>query len=300
MPEAPVPPTGSSAELAKQRDALGCKPPRRNRTFDWDAQHYWWLECALAKLRPALSRLKPDPALNEEQLTRRMRAARASCPPSDHRDRYTLLPSAVGSKDGTMRVYGGPEALVRGGVLDKPKLQVRRRQHECAHRWFQLPTTALSPTPRAWQSRKWENTGPDSVQEVPVVDLARWVQETFRADDFVVLKRASPRSSNARLSHTAEYKLPPVSLMSAPPSARTVDIEGAEQSVVPALVRSNASQLLDVVLWECHYGGKRKCHVLLSMLKAGGVRRVYQEPNGGFADSWRKTIARQEAQEAKF
>ena len=101
-------------------------------------------------------------------------------------------------------------------------------------------------------------------------------------------------------THTAEYKLPPVSLMSAPPSARTVDIEGAEQSVVPALVRSNASQLLDVVLWECHYGGKRKCHVLLSMLKAGGVRRVYQEPNGGFADSWRKTIARQEAQEAKL
>lgn len=137
MPEAPVPPTGSSAELAKQRDAHGCKPPRRNRTFDWDAQHYWWLECALAKLRPALSRLKPDPALNEEQRTRRMRAARASCPPSDHRDRYTLLPSAVGSKGGTMRVYGGPEALVRGGVLPTPKLQVRRRQHECAHPWFQ-------------------------------------------------------------------------------------------------------------------------------------------------------------------
>ena len=73
-----------------------------------------------------------------------------------------------------------------------------------------VPTTALSPTPRAWQSRKWENTGPDSVQEVPVVDLARWVKETFRADDFVVLKRASPRSSNTPLSHTAEYKLPPV------------------------------------------------------------------------------------------
>ena len=54
--------------------------------------------------------------------------------------------------------------------------------------------------------------------------------------------------------------------MSVPPSAFTVDIEGAEQKVVPALVRSNASQLLDVVLWECHYGGKRKCHDLLDML----------------------------------
>lgn len=83
--------------------------------------------------------------------------------------------------------------------------------------------------------------------------------------------------------------------MSVPPSAFTVDIEGAEQKVVPALVRSNASRLLDVVLWECHYGGKRKCHDLLDMLKVGGVRRVYNEPNGGFADSWRKTIAHQEA-----
>ena len=83
--------------------------------------------------------------------------------------------------------------------------------------------------------------------------------------------------------------------MSMPPSAFTVDIEGAEQKVVPALVRSNASQLLDVVLWECHYGGKRKCHDLLDMLKVGGVKRVYNEPNGGGADSWRKSIARQEA-----
>lgn len=29
-----------------------------------------------------------------------------------------------------------------------------------------------------------------------MVDLARWVRETFRADDFVVLKRAPPRASN--------------------------------------------------------------------------------------------------------
>lgn len=63
-----------------------------------------------------------------------------------------------------------------------------------------VPTTALSLTPRAWQSRKWENTGRASAQVVPVVDLARWVRETFRPDDFVVLKRAPPRFSNARLT----------------------------------------------------------------------------------------------------
>ena len=197
IPEAPVPPTGSSAELAKQRDALGCTPPRRNRTFDRDAEHYWWLECTLAKLQPALSRLKPDPALNGELLTRRMREARASCPPANHRDRYTLLPSAVGAKDGTMHVYGGPEALVRGGVVPTPNAKVRRRRNM---KHAPVPTTALSLTPRAWQSRKWENTGRASAQVVPVVDLARWVRETFRPDDFVVLKRAPPRFSNARLT----------------------------------------------------------------------------------------------------
>ena len=144
IPEAPVPPTGSSAELAKQRDALGCTPPRRNRTFDMNAEHYWWLECTLAKLRPALSRLKPDPALNEELLARRMREARTSCPPSNHRDRYTLLPAAVGAKDGTTHVYGGPEALVRGGVVPNPNFKVRRRR-KMKH--APVPTTALSLIP---------------------------------------------------------------------------------------------------------------------------------------------------------
>ena len=158
IPEAPVPPTGSSAELAKQRDALGCTPPRRNRTFDRDAEHYWWLECTLAKLQPALSRLKPDPALNEELLTRRMREARASCPPANHRDRYTLLPSAVGAKDGTMHVYGGPEALVRGGVVPTPNAKVRRRRNTGSNHRIE-PHPACLAEPQVGEHRPCQCAG---------------------------------------------------------------------------------------------------------------------------------------------
>mgnify|MGYP003324106371 CR=1 FL=1 len=49
-----------------------------------------------------------------------------------------------------------------------------------------------------------------------------------------------------------------------PPNVKTVkmDIEGAEKEIVPALLRSNTSRLVDVFLWECHAkwkGTKGKC-----------------------------------------
>ena len=73
-----------------------------------------------------------------------------------------------------------------------------------------------------------------------------------------------------------------------------LDVEGAEIELVPALVSSNASALVDVLLWECHYVAvsavRQKCYVLKSRLLAGGVGRIYDEPPGGVREKWRQVL----------
>lgn len=85
--------------------------------------------------------------------------------------------------------------------------------------------------------------------DVPLVDVVSWISSSFTEDDFVVLK---------------------------------MDVEGAEKEIVPALLRTNTTRLVDVFLWECHLKwrgarGKCQCAAWENQLLAAGVRRVYRE-----------------------
>ena len=62
-----------------------------------------------------------------------------------------------------------------------------------------------------------------------------------------------------------------------------MDVEGAEADILPALLHTNASRLVDVLLWECHLKwrgvkGKCQCAAWEMELRARGVRNVYREP----------------------
>ena len=79
--------------------------------------------------------------------------------------------------------------------------------------------------------------------------MVSWLLRSFSVSDFVVLK---------------------------------MDVEGAEAEIVPRLLESNASRLVDVFLWECHLKwrgpkGKCQCAQWEEALRRGGVRTVYRE-----------------------
>lgn len=101
----------------------------------------------------------------------------------------------------------------------------------------------MSPSPRAQRDRTLTRYRHPSV---PTVDLVGWIVRSFTRDDFVVMK---------------------------------LDVEGAEQLVVPALeAHPSAGALIDVVIWECHPGHVRPCHELLERLRRSGVGVIYAEP----------------------
>ena len=85
---------------------------------------------------------------------------------------------------------------------------------------------------------------------VPKVDVVQWLLSSFGVDDYVVLK---------------------------------MDVEGAEMEIVPRLLESNATALIDVFLWECHAkwrgpAGKCQCAAWEEALRRSGVSSVYREP----------------------
>lgn len=66
-----------------------------------------------------------------------------------------------------------------------------------------------------------------------------------------------------------------------------MDIEGAEAELVPALLATNTTRLIDVLLWECHLAsahgtarvqGRCRCHKMEEQLLAAGVSRIYRDP----------------------
>ena len=78
-----------------------------------------------------------------------------------------------------------------------------------------------------------------------LVDVVRWLRTSFALDDFVVLK---------------------------------MDIEGAENEIVPALLATNTSRLVDVLLWECHLDSSW-CRKWTTKAKAANPSlKVYVEP----------------------
>lgn len=116
-----------------------------------------------------------------------------------------------------------------------------------------------------FSAKPWEHVGADAVQRVPVVDVGAWLASSFTRADFVVLK---------------------------------MDVEGAEQQIIPRLIELNASALVDVFLWECHPGrgsGHAKCHVLESALRASGVGAIFREPLAGpGTHAWARIFRRAE------
>ena len=86
--------------------------------------------------------------------------------------------------------------------------------------------------------------------DVPRVDVVSWMLRSFRPSDFVVLK---------------------------------MDIEGADNESVPALLATNTSRLVDVLLWECHLKlrgppGKCQCAAWDRALPAAGVKAISHAP----------------------
>ena len=86
--------------------------------------------------------------------------------------------------------------------------------------------------------------------DVRKVDVVQWMRTSFTEADFVVLK---------------------------------MDVEGAEIDIVPKLLATNTSRLVDVFLWECHAkwrGAKGKCQCAAweEGLRRAGVKVVYREP----------------------
>ena len=91
-----------------------------------------------------------------------------------------------------------------------------------------------------------------STWRVPSVDFVGWLRSSVAVADFVVLK---------------------------------VDIEGGEHTLLPALLRANATGLVDMLLWECHYGVPKlngvvsSCWRLRDRLRKAGLRVHHEPPN---------------------
>ncbi|KAL1524494.1 hypothetical protein AB1Y20_019388 [Prymnesium parvum] len=162
-------------------------------------------------------------------------------------------------------------ALTSNSTLLEERLAVaRRRARRCGLRQRKGATYTLVPSAAGAERSSFKITtspiqmlrggtsspgGPSqqrrSSDQTYDADIVSWLQESFSERDFVVLK---------------------------------MDIEGGERHIIPKLLATNASRLVDVLLWECHLKwrgqqGKCQCAVWEEQLRTiGGVRKVYREP----------------------
>ena len=107
--------------------------------------------------------------------------------------------------------------------------------------------------------------------DVPKIDVVDWLLSSFNVDDYVVLK---------------------------------MDVEGAEIEIVPKLLATNATRLIDVFLWECHAKWRaRKASAsarLGGAVTASGRAGVYREKypfahkEKDRASQWAATAAEEE------
>jgi len=235
LPEPPLalPPSGSGKDLVRLAgSATNCsslKDLGLNETLHGGLRTKWLRRtmfearkhCIVGALDGSLRALQPNRTLssNAPLLASRLATARECWAPSRHRQHFTLLPAAVGAATGTMRMYGVREDLLMGGL----------RSHGS------VP---------GFVPRRPGTRGVTTV--VPTVDLVGWLKESFRAEDFVVLK---------------------------------LDIEGAEHEVIPRLLQTNASRLVDVLLWECHpLPNMPLCSSLRALLRRSGLTDIHNEP----------------------
>lgn len=170
LPLAVVPSTGSTAELSYW--------VKRNANYSHCRDLGAMKRCVFSD--PAMQRklqaLKPDPTLSSNHLVRQRLAMAARCP--TRRDEYFLVPAAAGAAEGVVKLVGGMEQMLIGG------LQPEERQHLA----YQL------------HDRPHNDPPPQQTWTVPKVDVISWLRENFREQDFVALKVDIEGEEHALLS----------------------------------------------------------------------------------------------------
>ena len=156
LPPPPIPPAGSSRELAKyaplhncSMEQLGLRPRSEHDRKVYRRQKL--VPCMLKALEKPLASLTPDPQLTGNQTLLQQRLAPGgACATKTH---YALLSAAVGRRDGFLSMNDGPEMMITGGATHQATFKSRIEKYR-----------------------------------VPQVDLSSWLRKSFSRDDFVVLK----------------------------------------------------------------------------------------------------------------
>ena len=155
----PVPPFGPSARPDLLKVAAQLVLPLRqlrpgSRASNQAVKNK--LACIFERVRRDLRNLAPDAGLSSNPQLLHERAASAARCATGHADEYTMIPAAVSTTDGTMDIFGSLEDLITGGVKS-----------------VKMP---------GYHRGKVERS------VVPTVNVVRWLVESFRPDDFVVVK----------------------------------------------------------------------------------------------------------------
>ena len=156
LPEPPLPPAGSSRDLARFAPAYNCSMAHlglRERS-EHDRKLYKrtkLVPCMLHALRANLTTaLRSDPRLTEAGLLDQRLALARSCSPAHPRSNFVLLPAAVGKLNGSLKLSDSPVSLLTGGGKGPATQRVTYR--------------------------------------TPMVGLSEWMASSFTEADFVVLK----------------------------------------------------------------------------------------------------------------
>jgi len=217
-PENCLPRSGSSDHLVEYAAAYGCGSVNASLSKAvQERQKSDVRNCMWDKLSAHLSMLHPDPQLNSSALTSsRLASAAQSCGP-----RYTLIPAAAGAAVDPpwLTFYSPPHQLIRGGsIMD-------------AH------------AGRAKANSVFE--GDDAYNfKVRVVDVASWLETSFRLEDHIFVK---------------------------------LDAEGAEFHILEQLIRRNKLSLIDVLSIECHKFAGNCTQLLRGAASAAPTMRILTE-----------------------
>ncbi|EOD14422.1 hypothetical protein EMIHUDRAFT_356662 [Emiliania huxleyi CCMP1516] len=157
LPEPPLPPAGSSKELAKYASSYNCSMPQLGLRPEslHDVKVYrrqLLLPCMIGALAQNLSRVRPVPALSAPGLLRERLALGKRCTVA-RTSSYVMLPAAAGESEGTLAMVDSDVGLLVGGR-----------------------TLSKIPPPSTEKYR------------VAMVDFSAWLRASFTEADFVILK----------------------------------------------------------------------------------------------------------------
>lgn len=222
LPHAPVPPAGSSMQLLTYAPQLGCNTGGRGTR----------LACVAKALEKPLQAMRVDPSLtgNWTLIDNRLSTASPKAPSCERRTQpqstYTLIPAAVGAERSSFQITTSPIQMLRGGSSSPGGPAQQRRSSDQTFDVLQVALHSRSVyscnpllNPSQWVPPSLLLNCLNCAVTRHQVDVVSWLQRSFHEDDFVLIK---------------------------------MDVEGAERSIIPKLLATNASRLVDVLLWECH------------------------------------------------